>query len=143
MPNQPLTVTTRSVTVRDFAIFQFKLLLDGSKDFFAFWLSIVAISLDFIAGRGRRPRLFYSVVRASERFDKWINLHSVVQRMDESDSDDGLFGGMEEGEDSLIGQIEALVRGGEEGRDAAIRRLKRSADELRQRHKAADDTSVP
>ncbi len=143
MPNQPLTVTTRSVTVRDFAIFQFKLLLDGSKDFFAFWLSIVAISLDFIAGRGRRPRLFYSVVRASERFDKWINLHSVVQRMDESDSDDGHFGGMEEGEDSLIGQIEALVRGGEEGRDAAIRRLKRSADELRQRHKAADDTSVP
>lgn len=143
MPNQPLTVTTRSVTVRDFAIFQFKLLLDGSKDFFAFWLSIVAISLDFIAGRGRRPRLFYSVVRASERFDKWINLHSVVQRMDESESDDGLFGGMEEGEDSLIGQIEALVRGGEEGRDDAIRRLKRSADELRQRHKAADDTSVP
>jgi hypothetical protein len=136
-------VTTRSVTVRDFAIFQFELLLDGSKDFFAFWLSIVAISLDFIAGRGRRPRLFYSVVRASERFDKWINLHSVVQRMDESESDDGLFGGMEEGEDSLIGQIEALVRGGEEGRDAAIRRLKRSADELRQRHKAADDTSVP
>lgn len=143
MPNQPLTVPTRSVTVRDFAIFQFELLLDGSKDFFAFWLSIVAISLDFIAGRGRRPRLFYSVVRASERFDKWINLHSVVQRMDESESDDGLFGGMEEGEDSLIGQIEALVRGGEEGRDAAIRRLKRSADELRQRHKAADDTSVP
>lgn len=143
MPNQPLTVTTRSVTVRDFAIFQFKLLLDGSKDFFAFWLSIVAISLDFIAGRGRRPRLFYSVVRASERFDKWINLHSVVQRMDESESDDGLFGGMEEGEDSLIAQIEALVRGGEEGRDDAIRRLKRSADELRRRHKAPDDTSVP
>lgn len=143
MPNQPLTVTTRSVTVRDFAIFQFKLLLDGSKDFFAFWLSIVAISLDFIAGRGRRPRLFYSVVRASERFDKWINLHSVVQRMDEIESDDGLFGGMEEGADSLIVQIEALVRGGEEGRDAAIRRLKRSADELRQRHKASDDTSVP
>lgn len=143
MPNQPLTVTTRSVTVRDFAIFQFKLLLDGSKDFFAFWLSIVAISLDFIAGRGRRPRLFYSVVRASERFDKWINLHSVVQRMDESESDDGPFGGMEEGADLLISQIEALVRGGEEGRDDAIRRLKRSADELRRKHKAADDTSVP
>ena len=142
MPNQPLTVTTRSVTVRDFAIFQFKLLVDGSKDFFAFWLSIVAISLDFIAGRGRRPRLFYSVVRASERFDKWINLHSVGQRMDESESDDGPFGGMEEGADLLISQIEALVRGGEEGRDDAIRRLKRSADELRQRHKAADDTSA-
>lgn len=114
MPNKPLTVTSRSVTLRDFAIFQVKLLLDGTKDFVAFWLSIGAITLDFIAGRGRRPRLFYSVVRASERFDKWINLHSVVQRMDELETDDGLFGASDAGDDSLIGQIEQLVRGGDD-----------------------------
>ena len=107
---KPLAVASRNVTLRDFAIFQVKLLLDGMKDVVAFWLSFGAITLDFIAGRGRRPRLFYSVVRASERFDKWINLHSVVQRMDELGTDDGLFGGADDDEDSLVGEIERLVR---------------------------------
>ena len=91
-----------------------KLVLDGGKDFFAFWASIVAVTLDFIAGRGKRPRLFYSVVRMSERFDKWINLHGVLAQMDEGETDDGMFGGSTAGEDTLIGQIEQLVRGGDE-----------------------------
>lgn len=91
-----------------------KLVLDGGKDFFAFWASIVAVTLDFIAGRGKRPRLFYSVVRMSERFDKWINLHGVLAQMDEGETDDGMFGGSTAGDDTLIGQIEQLVRGGDE-----------------------------
>ena len=107
--NKPMTVASRGVTLRDFVIFQVKLFLDGFKDFVAIWLSTGAIILDFIAGRGKRPRLFYSVVRASERFDKWINLHSVIERMDELESEEGLFGGSEAGEDSLVGQIEKLV----------------------------------
>ena len=126
MNQKPMTVTSRGVTLRDFAIFQVKLFLDGMKDFAAIWLSIVAIILDFIAGRGKRPRLFYSVVRASERFDKWINLHSVVQQMDEIESPDGLFGGSAAGDDTLIGKIEQLVRGGDEPRRA---RRVGSADE--------------
>ena len=113
MTDEPMTVASRSVTLRDFAIFQMKLFLDGMKDFVAIWLSTGAIILDFIAGRGKKPRLFYSVVRASERFDKWINLHSVVQRMEETGTDDGLFGASTAGDDSLIGQIEQLVRGGD------------------------------
>jgi hypothetical protein len=67
---KPLTVVSRNVTLRDFAICQLKLLLDGAVDLVAFWLSIGAILVNFVAGRGRRPRLFYSVVRLSERFDK-------------------------------------------------------------------------
>ena len=105
--------TAIGVTLRDFLIFQLKLGLDGLKDFFAMWLSTGAIILDIIAGRGRRPRLFYSVVRGSERFDKWLNLHSVVERMEGMDDDDGFFGASTAGDDSLIGQIEQLVRGGD------------------------------
>ena len=102
-----MTVTSRGVTLRDFAIFQVKLVLDGSKDFFAFWLSICAIVLDLIAGRGSRPRLFYSVVRASERFDKWINLHSVVQRLVETGPEDALFRTSEAGSkaDELLKKV--------------------------------------
>ena len=65
MTDEPMTVASRSVTLRDFAIFQMKLFLDGMKDFVAIWLSTGAIILDFIAGRGKKPRLFYSVVPAS------------------------------------------------------------------------------
>ena len=107
---KPLTVASRNATLRDFAIFQIKLVLDGTIDFFAFWVSIGAIVIDFIAGRGKRPRLFYSVVRMSERFDKWINLHGVVDKMDKAESEDGLFGVSDPDDDNLVTEIEKLVQ---------------------------------
>lgn len=108
---KPLTVASRNVTLRAFAIFQVKLLLDGAGDFAAFWLSIGAILVDFIAGRGRRPRLFYSVVRLSERFDKWVDLHGVAQQMDEAEAEDGLFAGTGDlGDDDLVSEIERLAQ---------------------------------
>jgi hypothetical protein len=113
---KPMTVTSRGVTMRDFLIFQVKLGLDGIKDLVVFNVSIVAVVLDFIAGRGQRPRLFYSVVRASERFDAWLNLHGVMERLDEMNAEDGLFGASAAGSDSLVGKIEQLVRGGDEPR---------------------------
>lgn len=113
---KPMVVASSQVTFRDFLIFQLKLFLDGAKDLVVFNLSIGAMVLDFIAGRGRRPRLFYSVVRMSERWDRWLNLHSVMERLDEDDTDDGLFGASRAGDDSLVGQIEKLVRGGDEPR---------------------------
>ncbi|MDA0311167.1 MAG: hypothetical protein O2992_03510 [Gemmatimonadetes bacterium] len=115
----PLAVASRNVTIRDFLIFQLKLALDGGKDFVAFNLSIVAIVLDLFAGRGKRPRLFYLVVRMSERFDKWINLHGVVEQLDEDNNADGMFGVSKAGDDTLIGQIEQLVRGGDDPKGRA------------------------
>jgi hypothetical protein len=111
-----MVVESRSVTVRDFLIFQIKLWLDGIKDLVVSVVSVIAIVLDFVSGRGRRPRLFYSVVRVSERFDAWLNLHGVVKKLDETGSEDGFFGASEAGADTLIGQIEQLVRGGDEPR---------------------------
>ena len=107
------------MTLRDFLIFQVKLALDGFKDMVVFGLSIAAITLDFISGRGRRPRLFYSVVRVSERWDAWLNLHGVIQELDRSETDDGFFGASRAGSDSLIGQIEQLVRGGDAPKGAS------------------------
>lgn len=105
---------TREVTVRDFFIFQLKLVLDGFKDVLTFWVSIGAMAIDFLSGRGRRPRLFYSVLRASERFDLWLNLHGPMTRIDEGEaSDDGLFGASRAGSNSLLGKLEELVRGGD------------------------------
>lgn len=143
MPNKPMTVTSRNVTLRDFAIFQIKLILDGLKDAIAFNLSIGAIILDFISGRGKRPRLFYSVVRGSERFDRWLNLHSVVRRMDERGSDEGLFGGADEDDDTLVGEIERLIKGQSLTKEEVLRRLRAGSDALRGKDERGqgDDTS--
>lgn len=110
---RPMMMATRSVTFRDFLIFQLKLWLDGLKGVAVITLSTGAMVLDFIAGQGRRPRLFYTVVRVSERFDRWLNLYAAVERMEAGESDDGLFGASTAGEDTLLGQIEKLTRGGD------------------------------
>jgi len=125
----------RSVTLRDFLIFQLKLVLDGAKDTVVFFVSIAAIVLDFISGRGRRPRLFYSVMRMSEKFDLWLNLHGMVERIERGETDDGLFGVSEAGADSLLGKIEELVRGGDEPRG----RRARDARETRRVERPEDD----
>ena len=118
-----MVMATRGVTVRDYVIFQVKLWLDGMKDLAVIVLSTGALVLDLIAGKGRRPRLFYTVLRASERFDRWINLHAAMERLEAGESDDGLFGASTAGEDTLLGQIEQLARGGD-----TPRRVKRGDD---------------
>ena len=116
-----MTMATRSVTFRDFMIFQLKLWLDGIHDAVVIVASTGALMLDFIAGGGRRPRLFYTVMRASERFDLWLNLHSAADRLGDDDIDDGLFGASKAGSDTLLGQIEKLTRGGDEPRGRGSR----------------------
>jgi hypothetical protein len=99
------------VSIRDFAIFQLKLLIDGLKDGAVFTMSFVAFGVDLVFRRHGRRRLFYKVMRVSERFDLWLNLHGAAEGAD--DAADGLFGASEAGSDTLLGQIEQLVRGGD------------------------------
>lgn len=129
---KPMIEATRSVTFRDFLIFQLKLLLDGAKDFILFQVAIAAMVLDFISGRGKRPRLFYSVLRHSERFDLWLNLNGALEKLEEGDvGDDGLFGASVAGSDTLLGKIEQLVRGGDEPRSGRASREGGMRDEDR------------
>jgi len=113
---------TRPILIRDFLIFQLKLVLDGFKDVFLFQASIVALVLDLFFG-GKRKRLFYSVMQFGERIDLWLNLHGAIKKG--AASGDGLFGGSKAGSDSLLGQLEQVVRGGDEPR-----RVKQRKDPL-------------
>ena len=123
--------TTRNVVMRDFVIFQIKLALDGLKDIVLSALSVGALILDFIAGGGKRPRMFYQVLAASERFDLWLNLSGAVSRLESGEDlgDDGLFGASEAGSDSLLGQLEEMVRGG----DVSPELREQMKEELRKR----------
>jgi hypothetical protein len=106
-----MTTTTRKVTIRDFFIFQLKLVLDGLKDVAVFHLSIVAVIIDVLSGGGNRPRLFYSLMRVSERADLWLNVYGAAEHADATD--DGLFGASKAGSDTMLGQLEQITRGGD------------------------------
>ena len=134
-----MTVTSRNATIRDFLIFQVKLALDGFKDLVAFNLSIGAILLDFLSGRGQRPRLFYSVVRASERFDRWLNLHGAVRRNEGDGVPDPSV--TEVDDDSIVTEIERLIGRQTLSRDEVIRRLKAGTDALRGRDAETNSNS--
>ena len=135
---KPMIEATRKVTIRDFFIFQLKLLLDGMKDFVLFQVAIVAIVLDILAGKGKRPRLFYSVLRYSERFDLWLNLNGPLEELERGDfEDDGLFGASKAGSDTLLGKVEQMVRGGDEPR--AARRSARDEARRRKQNEGAEE----
>ncbi len=100
------------VSIRDFAIFQLKLLIDGFKDGFVFAVSFLAFGVDLVFRRHGRRRFFYKVMRVSEKFDLWLNLHGAAEKA-EGDPD-GLFGQSEAGSDTMLGRIERIARGGDE-----------------------------
>ena len=99
-----MTRATRVVTIRDFLIFQTKLILDGLKDVVLVSVSTAAVVLDIVSGAGRRPRLFYSVLKISERFDLWLDLNGATSGLDRSG--DGLFGASRAGSNTFLGQLE-------------------------------------
>ncbi len=100
------------VSIRDFAIFQLKLLIDASKDTAVFTVSFFAFGMDLIFRRHGRRRFFYKMMRISERLDLWLNLYGATEGADEDP--DGLFGKNKAGSNTLLGQVEQLVRGGGE-----------------------------
>jgi len=106
--------------LRDFIVFQLKLAADGLRDVVAINLSIIAIVVDLVIGRGGRFGFFYGVVRLSKRFESWLDLH----RMKGIAHDDGwgdqiqLPGGEA---DDLLDKFEDLVE-----RKASERRPKRN-----------------
>ena len=100
------------VSIRDFAIFQLKLMIDASKDTAVFAISFLAFGVDLVFRRHGRRRFFYKMMRMSERLDLWLNLYGATEGADENP--DGLFGTSAAGSDTLLGQVEQVVRGGDE-----------------------------
>jgi hypothetical protein len=98
------TTPTRGALIRDVMIFNLKLLLDGLKGVVVFQAALAAAVLDLLFPRAR---LFYRVLYWAEHFDLWLNLNGAGMHAGESPN--GLFG-FKATSDSLLGQLEALVR---------------------------------
>lgn len=101
--------TPRGVLFRDFLIFQLKLALDGLKDAVVIPISIFVVAVDLVFGRpSQRGRAFYALMSACERFDQWLNLNGAIRKS--AGHRDGLFGGSEPGDGSMVGDLEEYMR---------------------------------
>ncbi len=103
---------SRWVIIRDLMLLQLKLFLDGVIDLTLAPLSIAAAIVEMFNDGKRRGRLFYAILRMGERADLWLNLYGASRRADT----DGLLGGSRAGSDSLLGDLEMRLRGGDEPR---------------------------
>ncbi len=96
------------VLLRDLLIFELKLLMDGLGDVLLSQLAVIAIALDLVTGGSRRGRLFYGVLRAGERWDRWLNLYEPAR--DARETSDGLFGASQRGANTFLGKLEEIAR---------------------------------
>lgn len=70
-----------SRVARDVLVFQFKLVVDGLKDLALAQVALGAALVDLIRRDGTPGRRFYGIVRLSDRFDQWIDLHEPLARI--------------------------------------------------------------
>mgnify|MGYP000193007412 CR=1 FL=1 len=67
--------------LRDVLVFQFKLVVDGLKDLGLAQVALGAAMIDLVRRDGTPGRRFYAVVRLSDRFDRWLDLHEPLARI--------------------------------------------------------------
>ena len=76
-----------STVVRDLLEFQFKLVVDGLKDLTLAQVALGAALLDLVRRDGSPGRRFYGIIRLSDRFDRWLDLHAAGERAPEDTPD--------------------------------------------------------
>ena len=94
--------------IRDLLEFQFKLVVDGLKDLTLAQVALGAALLDLFRRDGSPGRRFYGIIRLSDRFDEWLDLHSAVERAPEDTPD--LFLNPSRSVDDVLGGLETSAR---------------------------------
>jgi hypothetical protein len=98
-----------NVLIRDLLIFQLKLWMDGIKDIVLAPVSVGAGVLDLLLGPSASGYRLYRVLRLGERYDLWLNLFGAAKEAERSG--EGLFGGSEPGDGTMVGALEQLSTG--------------------------------
>ncbi|MEO1483936.1 MAG: hypothetical protein AAFU77_17635 [Myxococcota bacterium] len=73
---------TRTEMVRDIAVFQGKLLVDGLRDGMLMPVTLAAGVLGLVSKNRRATQVFYDVLRLGMRTERWINLFQPVASYD-------------------------------------------------------------
>lgn len=96
---------TKSDLIRDAIVFQFKLFVDGVRDFVLIPVSLIAAVISFLRPGGKAGTEFYDVVAFGRTTERKINLFSVADRVNVEPVAEEL-----PDLDALVGDIETFVK---------------------------------
>ena len=68
----------RREVIREIAVFQGKLWVEGFKDVVLIPLSLAAALIDLLFRRPKGRGAFYAVMRLGDRFERWVNLYAPL-----------------------------------------------------------------
>ena len=78
---QPEIVPSRWTLIRDVAVFQLKLVLDGLRDALLLPISLLVALLDVLGVGPRAGRQFYELLEWGRRTEYWINLFGATDHV--------------------------------------------------------------
>lgn len=97
----------RGVLVRDVALLQFKLIVDGLRDFVLVPVSLLAGMISFLRAGDPAGDEFYRLLRLGRRSERWINLFGAADRVPVRDDERDHFPDTDI--DTLMGKLENFV----------------------------------
>lgn len=97
----------RRTLIRDLAVFQVKVVVDGFRDLLLVPLSLVAGLIGLLSPGRRRGSEFYDLLRLGRRTERWINLFAAAERLHGPQPDDENFGDTDI--DQFAGRIESFI----------------------------------
>lgn len=97
----------RETLVRDIAVLQVKLIVDGLRDFILVPISLVAGIISLFRAGDPSGNEFYNLLRVGKRSEEWINLFGAAERVPEPTDARVKF--PDEDIDDLVGRVESFV----------------------------------
>jgi hypothetical protein len=95
--------------VRDVAVFQFKLVVDGLRDFFLVPVALVAGILSLVSGKNGVPgNQFYQLLNLGKQSEHWIDLFGATRNAPPDLAEHVRFPGANM--DDILDNIETFVR---------------------------------
>ncbi len=106
-PTKSDDVNDRWTLIRDIAVFQVKLLVDGLRDLILLPVSLITGLVSLLTGGSTPGPEFYELLRVGRRSERWINLFGAAERIYGIEKDDGYFAA--EDIDKLVARVETFV----------------------------------
>jgi hypothetical protein len=100
-------VIDRWTLIRDIAVFQMKLIVDGLRDLILLPISLVAGLISLLKGGTEPGSEFYDLLRVGRRSEHWINLFGAAERMHGSSKLEELFPA--DDIDEIVSRVESFV----------------------------------
>lgn len=103
---RPATVD-RWTLIRDVAVFQVKLVVDGLRDLFLLPISLVAGLISLLKGGAEPGSEFYDLLRVGRRSEHWINLFGAAEHLHGPATLDDQF--PTDDIDEMVSRVESFV----------------------------------